>query len=176
MDLSKIKPLITEKDIQRRVKELADELNRTYSNHSRVYIIGILRGCFIFLSDLVRHLTFPLVIDFISVGSYGKSLESSGVVKIIEDLNVSLSGETVIVVEDIIDTRLSLSAVDKILRARKPRELRYCALLDKPSRKQVEFEVDWLGFTIPDEFVVGYGLDASERYRNLKFIGVLADD
>ncbi|MEW5692495.1 MAG: hypoxanthine phosphoribosyltransferase [Candidatus Hydrogenedentota bacterium] len=173
MDLSKIETLLSEKEISNKIKELGEILNEHYKNYKSVYVVGILNGCFVFLSDIIRYLRFPLLFDFMTVRSYGKYVESSGVVQIIKDLNVSLYNKNVLVIEDIIDTRLSLMTIDTMLKTRQPREIRYCVLLDKPQRKKIDMFVDWIGFSIPDVFVVGYGLDYAEKYRNLSFIGIL---
>jgi hypoxanthine phosphoribosyltransferase len=166
-----MKALITEEDIQKRVRELALEIRRDHPN--TVHLIGVLKGAFVFLSDLTRMMPGELTLDFLALSSYGKSTSSSGEVRLLKDLDAGLEGRDVVVIEDIVDTGLTLTYLQDILRARSPRSLRTACLLSKPSRRVVEVTVDYIGFTIEDRFVVGYGLDYSEQYRNLPYIGVL---
>ena len=168
----KQKVLIRRSAIRRRVLAVARQITRDFRGQ-RVHLIGVLKGACFFLSDLAREIDLETSIDFISVASYGKSRESSGQVRLLKDLDNSIAGLNVILVEDILDTGLTLSYLLRILRQRKPRTLRVAALLDKPTRRLKPVEADYLGFKIPNEFVVGYGLDYAERYRNLKDVCVL---
>ena len=163
--------LITADDIQRRVRDIAADIAR---DHPRgVHLIAVLKGAFVFLSDLARALTVPCSIDFMAVSSYGKSTSSSGQVQLLKDLDSGLEGREVVIVEDIVDTGLTLSYLQDILRARSPRSLRTACLLSKPSRRQTDVKVEYVGFTIEDTFVIGYGLDFAEQYRNLPYIAVM---
>ena len=166
-----MRTLLTASQIQDRVRALAAEIHRDHPYG--VHLVCVLKGAFVFLSDLVRALPGDCSLDFLAVSSYGASTESSGEVKLNKDLDSSLEGRNVVIVEDIVDTGLTLTYLQEILRARSPRNLRTASLLSKPSRRRVNVTVDYLGFTIEDEFVVGYGLDFGERYRNLPYIGVL---
>jgi hypoxanthine phosphoribosyltransferase len=166
-------PMISAADIERRIAELAAEIGRAYPPGEDLHMVAILKGAFLFLGDLIRAMDRPVTIDFMAVSSYGKSTASSGEVRMIKDLDSGLEGRNVIIVEDIVDTGLTLSYLQEILRARSPRTLRTACLLSKPSRRKVDVKVEYVGFTIEDRFVVGYGLDYAERYRNLPFIGVL---
>ena len=167
------KVLLDEKRIQDRVRELGEELGRDYAGQ-RVIFVGILRGAVVFLADLIRAIDVPVTIDFMAVSSYGKSTTSSGVVRISKDLNESIEGEHVVVVEDIIDSGLTLKYLVDLLRRRNPASLRVCTLLLKDRPRDHAVALDYVGFTIPDEFVVGYGLDYAGYYRNLPYLGVLA--
>lgn len=169
------KILVSEKEIASRVKELAGLISRDYDG-KKLLVVGILKGAVIFLADLVRNLTVPVELDFMAVSSYGKASESSGVVRILKDLEHSLEGKDVLIVEDIVDTGLTLKYLKENLETRGPASLKICTLLDKPERRKVNVEVDYNGFTIPDEFVVGYGLDYQERYRNEKEIFILKQE
>ena len=165
--------LIPTEDIQRRVREIADEIHRDHPGG--VHLIAVLKGAFIFLSDLARAMPGECSIDFMAVSSYGSSTKSSGQVQLLKDLDAGLEGRDVVIVEDIVDTGLTLTYLQDILRARSPRSLRTACLLSKPSRRKVNVKVEYIGFTIEDQFVVGYGLDYAEQYRNLPHIGVIAD-
>lgn len=167
-----LKVLIRRSAIEKRVREVARDITRDFKGQ-RVHLIGVLKGACIFLSDLVREIDLETSIDFIAVSSYGKGKESSGQVRVLKDLDSSIEGLNVILVEDILDTGLTLSYLLRVLQQRKPKILRVAALLDKPSRRVNEVRGDYVGFTIPNEFVVGYGLDYSERYRNLKDVCIL---
>lgn len=169
------KILLTEEEIKTRVKELGQAISRDYENKD-LLMVGILKGAFIFMADLVRSVTIPVELDFMAVSSYGSSTKSSGVVRILKDLDKNIEGRHVLLVEDIVDTGLTFKYLLENLQTRGPASLKTCALLDKPDRRQVEVTVDYNGFTIPDEFVVGYGLDYNEKYRNLKDILVLSPD
>jgi len=169
----KLKVLIRRAAIQKRVRQVAHQITRDFKGE-RVHLVGVLKGACIFLSDLVREISLETSIDFIAVSSYGKGKQSSGQVRVLKDLDSSIEGLNVVVVEDILDTGLTLSYLLRVLQQRKPKTLRVAALLDKPSRRIKNVKGDYIGFTIPDEFVVGYGLDYAERYRNLKDVCVLS--
>lgn len=164
--------LLTEDQIQARVAELGAQLNADYAGLEPV-LISVLKGSIVFLADLVRSMELPLSIDIMEVSSYGAATETSGQVRILKDLSNPIEGRHVIVVEDIIDTGLTLNYLLRYLREKGPASLRICCLLDKPARRLTEIPIDYAGFTIPDRFVVGYGLDYGERYRNLPYVGVL---
>lgn len=168
----KLKVLIRHASIQKRVREVAREITKDFKDE-RVHLVGVLKGACIFLSDVVREIDLETSIDFIAVSSYGKGKESSGQVRLLKDLDSSIAGLNVILVEDILDTGLTISYLLRILRQRKPKALRVAALLDKPSRRLKNVKGDYVGFSIPNEFVVGYGLDYGERFRNLKDVCVL---
>ena len=165
--------LITEDELQARVAELAKELEAVYSPEDRPLLVCVLKGAFVFLADLVRHLEMKHEVDFMEVASYGAAGESSGVVRILLDLERNIQGCHVLIVEDIVDSGRTLAYITRNLRTRGPASVRICALLSKPARRECEVDVDFVGFEIPDEFVVGYGLDYAQAYRNLPFIGVL---
>jgi hypoxanthine phosphoribosyltransferase len=171
-ETEKRKVLIRQAAIKKRVQSVAREITRDFAGQ-RIHLIGVLKGACIFLSDLVREINLETSIDFIAVSSYGRGRESSGQVRLVKDLDTSIAGLNVILVEDILDTGLTLTYLLRILRQRKPKTLRVAALLDKPSRRVKPVKGDYIGFTIPDVFVVGYGLDYAERYRNLKDVCVL---
>ncbi|WP_138756016.1 hypoxanthine phosphoribosyltransferase [Paenibacillus sinopodophylli] len=155
-----------------KVKELGALLSKDFHERNPL-VICVLKGAFIFMADLVKEITVPLEIDFMAVSSYGQSTKSSGVVKIIKDLDVSVEGRDVLIVEDIIDSGLTLSYLIDVLERRNAKSVTVVTLFDKPARRTVELEADYTGFTLPDEFVVGYGLDFAEKYRNLPYIGIL---
>ncbi|MTI46498.1 hypoxanthine phosphoribosyltransferase [Sporosalibacterium faouarense] len=169
------KILITSEEIESKVKELANGITNDYKDKDLV-VIGVLKGAAVFMSDLIKYIDVPLTMDFIAVSSYGRSTESSGVVKMIKDLEESIEGKDVLIVEDIIDTGLTLSYLIENLKSRGPRSVRICTLLDKPERRKVDVKVDYMGFKIPDEFVVGYGIDFAENYRNSPFISVVKEE
>jgi hypoxanthine phosphoribosyltransferase len=164
--------LLSEHQIQKRVAELAAEIRRDCPDD--VHLVAVLKGAFMFLSDLVRHMSGKVTLDFMAVSSYAKARTSSGEVRLLKDLDSALDGRNVIIVEDIVDTGLTLTYLQDILRARNPRSLRTACLLSKPSRRQVDVAVEYIGFTIEDQFVVGYGLDYAEQYRNLPHIAVIS--
>jgi hypoxanthine phosphoribosyltransferase len=166
--------LIESEDLQRRIAELGAEISADYDGRDLV-LVGVLRGAFVFLADLMRHLSVPHEVDFMAVSSYGSSTDSSGVVRILKDLDGSITGRDVLIVEDIIDSGLTLQYLLRNLRARDPRSLEVCALLTKPGRRRVELPTQYVGFEIPNRFVVGYGLDHAQRHRNLNHIAVLED-
>jgi len=167
-----LKILLRSSAIQKRIREIARQIERDFKGE-RVHLIGVLKGACIFLSDLIRHIGLEVSVDFMALSSYGKGSQSSGEVRLNKDLDTSIEGLNVILVEDILDTGLTLSYLYRILQQRKPKVLRIAALLDKPSRRIKEVKPDYVGFTIPNEFVVGYGLDYAERYRNLKDVCIL---
>ena len=164
--------LFSEEQLEQRVCELAAQIDRDYAGKEPL-LVSVLRGSFVFMADLVRHITLPCTVDFMAVSSYGSGTTSSGQVKIIKDLSEQIEGKDVIVVEDILDSGNTLSYLLKLLEQRKPASIRLCTLLDKPERRVKPVEVHYSGFTIPDAFVVGYGLDYAEHYRNLPYIGIL---
>jgi hypoxanthine phosphoribosyltransferase len=165
--------LISADDIQGRVRSLAEEIRRDHPDG--VHLVCVLKGAFMFLADLARELGGDVTLDFMALSSYGGSTKSSGQVQLLKDLDSGLEGRDVVIVEDIVDTGLTLTYLQDILRARAPRSLKTACLLSKPSRRKTAVNVDYIGFTIEDKFVVGYGLDYGEKYRNLPFIGVLED-
>jgi hypoxanthine phosphoribosyltransferase len=165
--------LLSAQDIQQRVRELAEEIQRDHAEDAQLHLVSVLKGGFIFLGDLVRAMQRPVTIDFMAVSSYAKGTTSSGEVRVLKDLDTGLDGRNVIIVEDIVDTGLTLQYLQEILRARTPKSLKTACLLSKPSRRAVEVKVDYIGFTIEDRFVVGYGLDYAEQYRNLPYLAML---
>lgn len=164
--------LITEEQIKQRTKELGKQITEQYKGKDLV-VIGVLKGCVIFLSDLVRQIDLPLTMDFMVVSSYGNSTKSSGVVRIIKDLEKDIQGKDVLIVEDIVDSGLTLSYLVEYLKSRNASSVKICSLLDKPERRKSQVTIDFSGFQIPDEFVIGYGLDYAEVYRNLPFVCIL---
>jgi hypoxanthine phosphoribosyltransferase len=166
--------LITQEDLERRVRELGAEISRDYAGKD-LFLVGVLKGAVFFLSDLMRCIEVPCEVDFMAVASYGSSTDSSGVVRILKDLDATIEGKDVLIVEDIIDSGLTLSYLLRTLRAREPRSLEVCALLTKPERREVDLPIRYTGFEIPNKFVIGYGLDHAERYRNLPFVAVLQE-
>jgi hypoxanthine phosphoribosyltransferase len=171
-DLRPTEILLSEQQIQARVAELASDIRRDFPD--RLHLVAVLKGAFIFLSDLVRHMEGPVSMDFMAVSSYAKGTTSSGEVRLMKDLDTTLDGKNVVIVEDIVDTGLTLTYLQDILRARNPKTLRTACLLSKPSRRLVDVKVEYIGFTIEDRFVVGYGLDYAEQYRNLPHIAVVS--
>lgn len=165
--------LIDEESIQKRIRDLAAEIERDYPPGEEIHLVGVLKGGFVFMADLVRAMSVRVTLDFIAVSSYAQSTRSSGEVRLLKDLDSRLEGRHVIIVEDIVDTGLTLTYLQDILRARSPKSLKTVCLLSKPSRRLVDVKVDYIGFTIDDRFVVGYGLDYAEKYRNLGHIAVL---
>ena len=162
--------------IQARVRALAGEIERDYPGDEEIHLVCVLKGGFMFMADLVRAMSHRVSLDFIAVSSYAKSTKSSGEVRMLKDLDSGLQGRHIIIVEDIVDTGLTLTYLQEILRARSPKTLRTACLLSKPSRRQVDVVVEYIGFTIEDHFVVGYGLDYAEKYRNLPYIAVLNEE
>ncbi len=163
--------LIPENQVQERIAELGQAITAHYQGCEHLVLVGLLRGSCLFLSDLCRHIDVPVSIDFMTASSYGRSMTSSREVKIIKDLDDEIKGKDVLIVEDIIDTGHTLSKVREIIALREPKSVAICTLLDKPSRREVQVPVEWVGFAIPDEFVVGCGIDYAQLYRNLRFIG-----
>ena len=168
-----IDELISAKAIAARVEALAREISTHFSGTDKLVVVGLLRGSFVFIADLVRELDLPVEVDFLEVSSYGNSTESSREVRVLKDLRGEIEGRDVLLVEDIIDTGYTLKHVLDILATRHPRRIEVCALLDKPSRREVEVKARWIGFEIPDAFVVGYGIDYAQRNRNLPHIGAV---
>ena len=164
--------LVSAADLQRRVAELGAQISRDYAGKP-LLLIGVLKGAVFFLSDLMRHVDIPVEIDFMAVASYGSATKSSGVVRILKDLDAAIEGRDVLIVEDIVDSGLTLQYLMRNLGSRNPRTLEVCALLTKPERRKVDLPTRYVGFEIPDRFVVGYGLDYAERHRNLPFVAVL---
>ncbi len=167
--------LIDETTLQRRIEELGDEVSADYQGRE-LLLIGVLKGAVFFMADLMRRLSVPCEIDFMAISSYGAATDSSGVVRILKDLDINIEGKHVLVVEDIIDSGLTLSYLMRNLKAREPASLEVCALLTKPGRREIEVGVRYIGFEIPNRFVIGYGLDFAERYRNLPYVGTLHPD
>ena len=163
--------LIPENDVQQRIAELGKAITEHYQGCEHLVLVGLLRGSCVFLADLCRHIDLPVSLDFMTASSYGKSMTSTREVKIIKDLDDEVKGKDVLIVEDIIDTGHTLSKVRDIIALREPKSVAICTLLDKPSRREVQVPVEWVGFTIPDEFVVGCGIDCAQLYRNLRYIG-----
>jgi len=166
--------LFSEEALNAKVKEIAAQISKDYLG-KELLLVGVLKGANVFMCDLMREITFPIMIDFIAASSYGHSTESSGVVKILKDLDYSIEGKDVIIVEDIIDTGLTLNYLIENFKSRNPRSLEICTLLDKPERRIANINVRYVGYKIPDEFIVGYGIDYAEKYRNLPFIASLKE-
>ncbi|HEX3027252.1 MAG TPA: hypoxanthine phosphoribosyltransferase [Clostridia bacterium] len=169
-DIEKV--LITEEDIAKKVAEIGQKISGDYQGKN-LLMVSILKGSVVFMADLLRQVKIPARIDFMSVSSYGAGVKTSGVVKIIKDLDIPLEGYDVLIIEDILDSGLTLHYIIDILKSRNPRSIKVCTLLDKPESRKAYVKSDYSGFVIPDEFVVGYGLDYDEKYRNLPFIGIL---
>lgn len=172
MENDVLKVMISEEEIAQKVKELGKQLTKDYEG-SDLMVVGILKGCMLFLSDLVREVKLPLTMDFMVVSSYGSATKSSGVVRIIKDLERDIENKDILIVEDIVDTGLTLSYLIENLKSRNPKSVKVCSLLDKPDRRKVDVDIEYTGFVIPDEFVIGYGLDYAEVYRNLPYVCVL---
>ena len=166
-----IDQLISAKAIAARVEGLAREITAHFAGTDKLIVVGLLRGSFVFIADLVRELDLPVEVDFLEASSYGDTTQSSREVRILKDLRGEIAGRDVLVVEDIVDTGFTLHHVVNLLRSRGPKRLEVCALLDKPSRREIDMKATWTGFAIPDEFVVGYGIDFAQRNRNLPYIG-----
>lgn len=166
--------MFSAEEIQNRVKEMAEEISRDLAGEP-VLVVGILKGAFVFCADLLRQLTVPTQVDFMAVSSYGNATESSGVIRILKDLDIPVEGQHVLLVEDIVDSGLTLKYLKEYLGHQNPASLRVAVLLDKPSRRKTEVSVDYTGFSIPDAFIVGYGIDYAEQYRNLPYIGIIGE-
>jgi hypoxanthine phosphoribosyltransferase len=166
--------LVQQDDLAHRVRALGEQISRDYADRD-LFLVGVLKGAFFFLSDLMRHLDLNCEVDFMAVASYGSETDSSGVVRILKDLDASIEGRDVLIVEDIVDSGLTLQYLMRTLRAREPASLEVCALLTKPARRKAPVEIRYQGFEIPNEFVIGYGLDHGERYRNLPYVAVLSE-
>ena len=171
----RIRELISEEDVAKKLAEMGAQISKDYEGES-VYLLCILKGGVFFTTELAKHITVPVNIDFMSVSSYGGETTSSGIVRIVKDLDTPIEGKNVLIAEDIIDTGRTLAYLMEHLRQRKPKSLKLCTLLDKPDRRVSDVKVDYTGFEIPDEFVVGYGLDYDQRYRNLPYVGVIEFD
>ena len=171
----KVNIMFSEEEVDKRIKELGEQISKDYAG-KEVHLVCVLRGGVFFMCELSKRITIPVSMDFMSVSSYGNDSKSSGVVKIVKDLDDSLEGKHVLVVEDIIDSGRTLSCLLEMLMERKPASLKLCTLLDKPDRRVVEVPIDYTGFAVPDEFIVGYGLDYAQKYRNLPYIGVVELD
>lgn len=163
--------IISEDKLKNRIQELGEQITRDYEN-KKLLVIGVLKGCFVFMADLVREINLPCEIDFMYITSYNKSTVSSGVINIVKDLSIDVSGYDVLIIEDILDTGLTLETLCALLQTRNPNSLKICTLLDKPSRRKSNIFADYVGFVIDDNFVIGYGLDYAEEYRNLPYIGI----
>jgi hypoxanthine phosphoribosyltransferase len=168
------KILVQQDELSHRIKELGEEISRDYAGRD-LFLVGVLKGAIFFLSDLMRHLELDCEVDFMAVASYGSSTDSSGVVRILKDLDASIEGREVLIVEDIVDSGLTLQYLLRTLKARDPASLEVCALLTKPERRKVELPIRYTGFEIPNRFAIGYGLDYNEHYRNLPYVAVLSD-
>ena len=172
MEKHHINVLISEADVDKRIQELGDQISKDYEG-KEVHLVCVLRGGSFFMCELAKRITVPVSLDFMSVSSYGNDTKSSGAVRIVKDLDDSIQGKDVLVVEDIIDSGRTLSYLMEMLKDRKPNSLKLCTLLDKPDRRVVDVNIDYTAFQVPDEFVVGYGLDYAQKYRNLPYIGVV---
>ena len=170
-----VRVLLTEEEVNKRIREIGEQISKDYAG-KQIHLVCVLKGGSFFMCELAKRITVPVSLDFMSVSSYGGDSKSSGVVKIVKDLDESLQDKDVLIVEDIVDSGRTLSYLMEMFRDRNPRSLHLCTLLDKPDRRVVDVKVDYTGFTIPDEFVVGYGLDYDQRYRNLPYIGIVEFD
>ncbi len=170
--LAKSKVLIDEATLDKRLDEIAEEINRDFAGE-KVIVVGVLKGAFMFMSDLLKKIKLDTEVYFLKAESYGSGIQASGTVKITKDIECDIAGENVIVVEDIIDSGYTMREVFKILRERSPKSLKLCSCLSKPDRRECEIKIDYLGFEVPDKFVIGYGLDYAEKYRNLPYIGYI---
>ena len=175
MEKHHVEAYITEEDVVKRIKEMGEQISKDYAGKN-IHLICVLRGGSFFMCELAKRITVPVSLDFMSVSSYGSDTQSSGIIKIVKDLDDALEGKDVIVVEDIIDSGRTLSHLMELLEKRNPNSMKLCTLLDKPDRRVVDVHVDYTGFSIPDEFVVGYGLDYDQMYRNLPYIGIVKFD
>lgn len=167
------KILLTQEQLKERIARMGKQISTDYDANEQIIAVGILKGSVIFMADLVREIQKSVELEFMAVSSYGASTKSSGAVKILKDLDIDISGKNVLIIEDIIDSGITLSYLKEMLLRRNPKSLRICTLLNKPERRKSEVKVDYIGFDIPDEFVIGYGLDYDNKYRNLPYIGIL---
>lgn len=167
-----LKTLLSEEQLRQRVNELGKQISEDYRDKN-LLMVSVLKGSVVFMADLMREISIPCEIDFMCVSSYGSGTKTSGVVKIVKDLDIDLKDRDLLIVEDILDSGMTLSYIKELLKQRGTRSIRICALLDKPDRRKADIVADYIGFTVPDEFVVGYGLDYDERYRNLPYVGIL---
>lgn len=173
-DIEKV--VFSEEELKKRIAELGKEITEDYKDvKETIYCVGILKGAVVFYTDLVRNINLPVHFDFMIASSYGNGTESSGSVKILKDLDYDVEGKHLIIIEDIIDSGTTMNYLMKYFRERKPKSVKLCSLLSKPSRRTVDVNIDYCGYTVPDEFLVGYGLDCAEKYRNLPYIGVSID-
>lgn len=170
-----LKTLFSEAELDARVKQLGEQISRDYKD-KRLLLVSVLKGSIVFMADLMRSITIHCEIDFMAVSSYGNGVKTSGVVKIAKDLDIDLAGYDLLIVEDILDSGKTLSYIKTLLSERNPKSIRICTLLDKPERREADIAADYTGFAVPDEFVVGYGLDYAGKYRNLPYIGVLKSE
>ena len=168
----KISVLLSEEEVDKRIKEIGEMVSKDYEGKN-IHLICVLKGGVFFMTELAKRITVPVSMDFMAISSYGADTKSSGIIKIVKDLDESITGQDVLVVEDIVDSGRTLSYLLDMLKDRKPNSLKLCTLLDKPDRRVIDVNVDYTGFSIPDEFVVGYGLDYAQKYRNLPYIGVV---
>lgn len=171
----RVKVLLSEEEVDSRIRAIGEQISKDYEG-KEIHLVCVLKGGTFFMCELAKRITVPVSLDFMSVSSYGNGTESSGIIKIVKDLDEPLMGKDVIVIEDIIDSGRTLSHLLKMLKERKPASLRLCTLLDKPERRVVDVDIDYTGFQIPDEFIVGYGLDYAQKYRNLPYIGIVEFD
>ncbi len=167
--------LFTEEEIRQKVQDLGKQISRDYNENDEIIVVGVLKGASVFMADLMRQINIPVYIDFMAVSSYGYSTESSGVVRILKDLDLEVEGKHVLIVEDIIDTGLTLKYLIDNLKSRNVKSLKICTLLDKPKRRKCDLDIDYIGFEVPDKFIVGYGIDYAEIYRNLPYIAVIKE-
>lgn len=172
MEKDIFKVLLSEKELNQKVQELGSRISEDYRDKN-LLMVSVLKGSVVFMADLMRAVTIPCEIDFMSVSSYGSGVKTSGVVKIVKDLDINLEGRDLLIVEDILDSGMTLAYIKQMLLDRRPSSIRICTLLDKPERRRAAITADYKGFEVPDEFVVGYGLDYAEKYRNLPYIGIL---
>jgi len=172
-DKDVVKVLVSQEEIALKVKELGEKITADFAGEDSLIVVGLLKGSILFMSDLIREIKLPIKIDFMTVSSYGNQKETSREVKIVKDLEENIIGKNVLIVEDIIDSGLTLNKILEILKAREPKTLKLATFLNKPSRREVNVKIDYNGYDIPDEFVVGYGLDYAQNYRNLSYVGIL---
>lgn len=168
--------LFSKDEIAKKVQELAKQISTDYNKEDEIVVIGVLKGANVFMADIIREIDIPVYIDFMAVSSYGYSTESSGVVRILKDLDLEVAGKHVLIIEDIIDTGLTLKYLTDNLKSRNVKSIKICTLLDKPKRRKCDLNIDYVGFEIPDKFIVGYGIDYAEKYRNLPYIATLKEE